>query len=653
METAAGHYEATAYAERRRGVRGSVLELKDRAIGRALRNEQLEEQRLSKKVALAVFSSDALSSTAYGPQEILLVLALAGSGALGWSLPIALAITGLLAIVVLSYSQTIRAYPHGGGAYTVAMENLGRFAGLTAGAALLIDYTLTVAVSISASVEAIVAAEPALLGAAVPLAAAMIATIATANLRGVRESGTLFAIPTYGFVVVLGATIATGVVRVLVGDAPNLLAVGAPERELPPPEHALSLFLLLRAFAAGCAALTGVEAIANGVQAFRPPEARNAVRTMVVMAVLLAGLVLGTTLLARHFGVVYLEGDHATVLSQIGERVFGRGVMFYALQGFTSGILFLAANTAFADYPRLAAVLSRDGYLPRVFRQRGNRLVFSYGVAALSAVAILLVVAFQARTTRLIPLYAFGVFLSFTLSQAGMVVHWWRLRGPGWRASALVNGFGACVTAVVTLIVVVTKFGEGGWMVLVAVPAVGSLLWFIGRYYVRLRRVLHVPAGATFDIRPHGEEPGPVLVPVQQIDLATLMALAAACERGHDVRAVHVVVDPDDPGDIEARWRSQFPGVPLVVIESPYRSVAAPFARYVEDVLHEPPYRVTVVLPEVARRHWYERLLVNQSTGAIARELGRNRRVQLERFVYHPGSPGRRGHSRPGGVAEA
>lgn len=644
VETGGGRYEATPYAERRRGLGGFALDLKDVVIGRSMSNLRLAEQRLSRKVALAVFSSDAISSTAYGPQEVLLILALAGSGALTYSLPIVLAIVGLLAVVVLSYSQTIRAYPHGGGAYTVALENLGKAAGLTAAAALLIDYTLTVSVSISASVEAIVAAFPGLQHLSVAMAVAMVGVIATMNLRGVRESGTVFAIPTYGFIIVLGTTIAVGVAKVLLSDSPNIFAAGTPDRALPEATHSLSLFLLLRAFAAGCSALTGVEAVSNGVQAFKPPEWKHAIETMTAMGIILGSLLLGTTLLARHYGVVYLEGDHATVLAQIGEHVFGRGAMFFALQAFTAGILFLAANTSFADYPRLAAVLAKDTYLPRVFRQRGNRLVFSYGIIALAAMAIGLIVLFQAKTTRLIPLYAFGVFLSFTLSQAGMVRHWHRLRGRGWRLSMAINGFGAAVTAVVTAIVVVTKFNEGGWMVVVAVPVAAAGLFFVGRYYARLRRLLHVPAEATFDMRPRGDAPEPVLVPVQEINLALVMALGAACERARAVEAVHVEVDPDQPDDIEAQWRRQFPGVPLVVIDSPYRNVADPFARYVEDRLREPPYGVTVLLPIIGTRRWWERLLVNQSAGAIARRLRGNRRVRVERYVYHPGGPGRRRH---------
>ncbi|WP_322819355.1 APC family permease [Tepidiforma sp.] len=641
VETSAGRYEATPYAERRRGLGGFALDLKDLVIGRSMANARLAHERLSKKVALAVFSSDAISSTAYGPQEVLLILVLAGAGALTYSLPIVLAIVGLLAVVVVSYSQTIRAYPHGGGAYTVALENLGRGAGLVAAAALLIDYTLTVSVSVAASVEAIVAAFPAMQGTSVLLAAAMVALIATMNLRGVRESGTVFAIPTYGFIVVLGTTIVVGIGKVLLSDSPNLFAAGVPDRPLPEQTEALSLFLVLRAFAAGCSALTGVEAVSNGVQAFRPPEWRNAIQTMVTMAIILGSLLLGTTLLARHFGVVYLEGDHATVLAQLGERVFGRGAMFYALQGFTAGILFLAANTSFADYPRLAAILARDSYLPRVFRQRGNRLVFSYGILALATMSIVLLVLFGAKTTRLIPLYAFGVFLSFTLSQAGMVVHWYRLRERGWRASMVVNGFGAVVTAVVTGIVVVTKFHEGGWMVVVAVPAGALGLWLVGRYYARLRRLLHVPAEAVFDMAPRGAGPETVLVPVQEVNLALVMALGAACERSRSVEGVHVVVDPDQPDDLDEQWAKQFPHIPLVVIDSPYRNVADPFLRYVEDRLREPPYRLVVMLPEIETRHRFERLLVNRSSEAIAKRLRGQRRVAVERYWFHPGGTGR------------
>ncbi len=627
IPTAPGHWEATEYAEDRRGLRGALLGLKDTLVGRALSNVRLVEQRLSKKVALAVFSSDNLSSTAYASQEIILVLVLAGTAALYLSVWLSLAIAGLLAMVAISYRQTIRAYPAGGGAYIVGHDNLGVVPGLVAGAALLIDYVLTVSVSISASVEAIVSAAPGLHAYAVPVAVGMVMLIAVGNLRGVRESGTIFAIPTYGFIAILSATLVFGMLKVFASDEPNILATGEPTKEVT-ATHALTLFLVLRAFAAGCTALTGVEAISNGVSAFKEPSAKNAVRTLTVMVVLLGAFFVGVTLLARHFGIVYEEGDRETVLSQVGNEVFGRNAVYYALQVFTAAILFLAANTSYADFPRLGAILSRDGYLPRFFHQRGNRLVFSYGIAALTGMSILLIVAFGASTTRLIPLYAMGVFLSFSISQAGMVRRWLRLRGSGWRRSVAISGLGAVLTTVVFCIILITKFEAGGWMVVVTLPLLALLLYRIGGYYRRLRRETRVPSDAVFDLQPRGPSRVPALVPIEEVNLPTLIALGAACERSSSVHAVHVEYDPEHAPGLVERWERQFPGIPLVVIDSPYRTVAEPLAWYVLDRVREWPNEVTVVVPVVTPRRRWQRPLVNQSTRRL-RALVRGRRVNV------------------------
>lgn len=641
VETEKGHFEATEYAERRAGWGGRILNFKDRIIGTSVSSARLSEQRLSKKVALAVFSSDALSSTAYATQEIILILVIAGTANINLSLPIALAITALLAVVVISYSQLIRTYPAGGGAYTVALENLGRVAGVVAGAALLIDYTLTVSVSIAACVEAIASAAPSAHDFAVPLSIALVLLIALGNLRGVRESGTVFAIPTYGFVFILGATIVGGMVKVFLSDAPNVLETGDPQRQVEQTGNVLMWFLVLRAFSAGCAALTGVEAISNGVSAFKPPEWRNAIVTMAAMGLLLAFLFIGTTLLARHFGIVYEEGDRETVMSQVGAEVFGRNLFYYALQGFTAGILFLAANTAFNGYPLLAALLARDGYLPRIFHQRGNRLVFSYGIGALAGGSILLLIAFNATTTRLIPLYAFGVFLCFTLAQAGLVRRWFRLKPPGWRRSAMINGFGAVVTGVVMVIIVVTKFAQGGWLVVVAVPLASIAIWRIGVFYRRLHRTLFVSPDAQLDIHPRGESRVPVIVPVEEVNLATVMTLGAACERSRDVTAVHVVVDPDTPSTVEDRWNRQFGAIPLVVIDSPYRNVGDPIARYIDDRLKRAPHEVTVMVPLLEGHRWYQRPLVNQSLKRLTHMLRQRRHVEVATVPFSVGGRGR------------
>ena len=642
VETQRGHFEATEYAERRTGWLGRLRDVEDRVIGSSMSSARLEGERLSKKVALAIFSSDALSSTAYATQEIILILVIAGTGTLGFSLPISMAIIALLGIVIVSYSQLIRAYPAGGGAYTVAHENLGRWPGLVAGASLLIDYTLTAAVSIAACVEAIVSAVPAVHPYAVPLAVGLISLIALANLRGVRESGTIFSIPTYGFVFILSATIIIGMIKVFFGDSPNILAVGTPSQNPVGEGDPLMWFLVLRAFSAGCAALTGVEAISNGVSSFKRPEWLNAIKTMAAMGLLLGFLFLGTTLLARHYGIVYVHGDRETVMSQVGEHVFGRNLFYYLLQGFTAGILFLAANTAFNGFPMLGAILARDGYLPRLFHQRGNRLVFSYGIIALTGFAILLLVSFSATTTRLIPLYALGVFLCFTLAQVAMVKRWTSVRGPGWRKSAIINGSGGVVTGFVFLIILVTKFSQGGWMVVVLIPVITVWLFSIGGFYKKLQRALHVAPEAVLDLRPKGTSMIPVVVPVEEINLATVMTLGAACERSRNVTAVHVMVDPDEHSTVAARWDRQFPGVTLVVIDSPFRTVADPIASYVNDLLKESPHEVTVMIPSLEVQHWYHRPLVNQSLGRLTTLLARRRQVNIVKIPFSAGNLRRR-----------
>ncbi|MBI2766893.1 MAG: APC family permease [Chloroflexi bacterium] len=634
-------FEATAYAEERRGWRGRYLGARDSLLGDSMSNARLQEERLSKKVALAIFSSDALSSTAYATQEILLILVLAGAGAIRYSLPISAAIVLLLAIVVISYRQTIRAYPGGGGAYIVAHENLGVAPGLLAASSLLIDYVLTTAVSIAAAVEAIYSAFPAAHGYAVPIAVAMVVVIALGNLRGIRESGTIFSIPTYGFIVVLGGTLVVGMLKVFTSSEPNVFAVGQTTRTVE-AEQTLTLFLILRAFSAGSTALTGVEAISNGVSAFKPPEWKNAASTMTSMALVLGALFLGTTLLARHYGIVYLHGDQKTVMSQIGEQVFGRNVFYYTLQFFTAAILFLAANTAYNGFPLLGAILARDGYLPRIFHQRGNRLVFSYGIIALTGFAILLLVVFNASTTRLIPLYALGVFLSFSLAQAGMVRRWRRIKDAGWRRSAIINGIGAVATAVVFVIILVTKFTQGGWMVVVLLPIMTLWLFRIGGFYKRLHRSLFVAPDAVLDLRPHGRSSAPIIVPVEEVNLATIMALSDACERSSDVTAVHVAFDVDSPQAVEQRWDQQFPAIPLVVIDSPYRTVADPIAVYINDRLRQPPHEVVLVIPVLEGQRWYQRPLVNQSLKRLTSRLQARRHVTVIPFPFHVGAPGRR-----------
>lgn len=624
------------------GWKRPYLRARDLVIGGTLANWRLETERLSKLKALAVFSSDALSSTAYATQEILFVLILAGSGAIDLSLPIAAAITTLLFVVVISYRQTVRAYPNGGGAYIVAHENLGATPGLIAASSLLIDYVLTVSVSTAAAMDALASLNSGFRPYAVEVAVLAVAFIALMNLRGVRESGSVFAIPTYAFVLSLGLAIAVGLTKVLL-HGENPLVAGAPRESLEPLEG-VGLLLLLRAFSNGCAALTGVEAISNGVQAFKRPSSRNAAQTLMIMGFILGSLFMGVTVLARHHGFVPHEDN--TIPAQLGAESFGDGsLLFVILQTMTAGILILAANTAFADFPRLSAILARDDYMPRLFYSRGNRLVFSYGIVALAGLASTLLVAFDARTTRLIPLYALGVFLSFTLSQSGMVMRWWRTRDPGWQRSLAINGVGGSVTGVVFLIILQAKFAEGAWIVVILIPTLAWFMALIARFYRRLRRDLNVAPGAVLDLAPGGPSRVPTVVPVEDINLATVLALGSACERSSDVTAVHVTMDPDQPSTVEVRWRHQFPNIPLVVIDSPFRTVADPIAGYVADRVRHLPHQVWVTIPIVETRHWHQRILVNQSLRRLPALLARNRRVVVTTVPFSMGTRRKRSWS--------
>ena len=589
-------------------------------IGAPLPSAQMVHERLNKIQALAVFSSDALSSVAYATEEILLVLVLAGSAALGLSLPIALAIVGLLVIVVFSYYQTIHGYPSGGGAYIVAHENLGEGPGLVAAAALLTDYVLTVAVSISAGIAATTSAFPALLPWRIELCLIAIALIAWANMRGVRESGTLFSVPTYGFLVLFLSLIAVGLFRLTTGTLEPTAAAAAPTGE--GTLQALSLFLILRAFASGSTALTGVEAISNGIPAFRKPEATNAGKTLVAMATLLGIMFLGITFLARSLHIIPMESE--TVVSQIARQVFGEGPIYLALQTATTLILVLAANTSFADFPRLAAILSRDRYLPRQLTNLGDRLVFSNGILLLAILASALVVIFGGRTHGLIPLYAVGVFLSFTLSQAGMVRHWRRLRGSGWQWKAVINSVGAVATGVVLLIQIATKFLHGAWVVLLLIPVIVWMFHSIKKHYLAVADQLSLES-VCCEEWPEADtrERHKVLVFVSGMHRGTLGALRFARTLSKDVTAVMAEVDLDRTERVKERWQRWGHDVPLVVLESPYRSTVGPLLDYLDQTDARDPERglAVVVLPEfVAARRWQE-LLHNQTARLIKNAL--------------------------------
>jgi amino acid transporter len=577
--------------------------LKRFLVGEPKATAQAPHERLSNPVALAVFSSDALSSVAYATEEILLVLVLVGAAALAWTSAIAVAIGLLLLIVTVSYRQTIQAYPAGGGAYLVSKDNLGVPAGLVAGGALLIDYVLTVAVSVAAGVAAITSAWPALYGQRVLLGIVAVAAIAIANLRGLRESGRLFAVPTYLFIVSFLGLIVLGLARLLWGETP---VVPLPSSPLT-PMAAVTPFLILRAFASGCTALTGVEAISDGVPAFRKPEADNAKRTIAWMAGILLILFLGITFLAREYEVLPREGE--TVVSQLARMIVGTSPFYYVIQAATALILLLAANTSFADFPRLSYFLARDRFLPRQLVNRGDRLVFSNGVIVLALLASLFLVLFRGETHALIPLYAVGVFISFTLSQAGMVRRHLRLRETGWQRGILINGAGAVTTAVVLTVVGGTKFVHGAWLVVVMIPILVGMFYAIHRHYRQVAEQLHIKHFAVPDKMTHA-----VLLLVSDVHMGILNALNYARAISPEVEAVYVSLDEEATKQTRLRWGLWSGGVPLVILDSPYRSVVQPLIEYVNKIQAERQVDfVTLVLPEFVPARWWHHLLHNQT----------------------------------------
>jgi amino acid transporter len=592
-------------------------------IGRPLASEEEIGERLSKKKALAIFSSDAISSSAYATEEILRVLVLAGAGiALSLSLEVAAAIAVLLAVVALSYRQVCRAYPSGGGAYSVSKENLGTIASLVAAAALFIDYVMTVAVSTASAVSQVYSVVPTLYGVRIEIAVVAIVLITTANLRGLRESGNIFAVPTYLFVGLALLMIAIGVMNVVTGGAHDIQQTDAVQNG----SEGLGLFLLLKAFASGSVALTGTEAIANGVPAFKPPESKNAAATLVAMAVLLGVLFIGITFVSDAYGIEPTRDGGQTVVALVAGTIFGDGSpLFYLFQAATALILFLAANTSFNAFPRLAALLAIDGYMPRQFAFRGDRLAFSYGIVVLAAIAAVLLVAFGGDVHALIPLYSVGVFVCFTLSQIGMVRHWYRerLADRFWWGRAAINGFGAVLTAVVLVVVASVKFADGAYLVVILIPTLVAVMLFIHRQYDASRRELAVKPDLVF-ANPKREER--VIIPIPGVTRAVIQAVNVARSISDDVRAVFITENPDDAQEIRERWERQVPKVPLVVVESPYRALTGPLQAYL-DVLDAawPPDRPSpitfVVLPEYVARRWWERILYNQSVKRLRSAL--------------------------------
>ena len=591
-------------------------------FGRRLSIHEDSAERLNKKKALAIFSSDAISSSAYATEEILRVLVLAGAAALLVSIPIAIAIAFLLGVVSISYRQEIYAYPSGGGDYAVARANLpGIFALIVAGA-LLIDYVMTVAVSTSSAVEQVISAVPGLHDWRVPIAAGAILLIMLGNLRGLRESGNIFAIPTYVFVFSTLFMIVAGIFRIVV------LGEGQPPPEPLPGAHdpleVLGILLVLRAFASGSVALTGVEAIANGVPAFQPPESRNAARTLGVMAILLGVLFVGLTVVADGFGIVPVDEPAVkTVISQVAATIFGNDtIAFYFYQAFTAMILFLAANTSFNAFPRLAAILARDGYMPRQFSFRGDRLAFTSGIVILSVAAIAVIAAFGGIVTALIPLYAVGVFAAFTIGQVGLVRHWLAERSAGWRRKLSINAFGAALTFGVFVIVLVAK-APTSLLIAVVVPVMILVMLFIHRQYKASAE--HLAVREDFVIQPLQRDER-VIIPIPGINRAVIQAINVGRSIAPDVRAVLISDEPEEAAGIRTRWERQLPDVPLVIVESPFRALVGPLLAYLhvldETWPEDKPDPVTfVVIPEYVARNWWERILYNQSANRLRRAL--------------------------------
>jgi len=578
--------------------------LRDFLTGPPLPTGRLAAERLNKLRALAAFSPDALSSIAYANQEIYLGLVAAGAAGLGYAWPIGLAITSLLVVLALSYFQTIPAYPAGGGSYTVARENLGRGLGLVAAGALLIDYVLTAAVSLTAGVAAIASAFPVLWPHRTLLALVLLVLITLANLRGLRESGTLMSIPVYLFLACYLGMLAVGLVRAIL-EGPTVLASTAP-----PPVVPLTTFLLLHAFASGCTALTGIEAISNGVPAFRPPETRNARQTLGVMAILMGILFVGSIGLTQFFGIVARSDE--TILSALAARLLGHGPFYILVQVATLLILAVAANTSFAGFPRLGKVLAQDRYLPHQFSQLGDRLVYSNGMLVLAGLTGLLIFAFGGDSHALIPLFAVGVFLAFSLSQAGMVVHWVRLRGPGWQVKALANGLGALTTTLTLAIVAVSKFLDGAWIVILLIPLMVLIFETVHRHYDEVSRELTL-RGLPPSLKPL---PAPRLViPISSVHRGVVEALRYARAISEQVTAVYVETEPGSGERVRQAWQAWGQDVPLVIVPSPYRSIVGPLLDYLdrEDAEVNDGQLASVLLPEFVPARWWQLLLHNQT----------------------------------------
>ncbi len=581
-------------------------------LGRPIATAEEMQERLSKKFALPVFASDAISSTAYATEEILLALVLAGAAAASFSFGISVAVVVLLVFVALSYQQTVYAYPGGGGSYVVSRENLGLLPGMVAAGSLMVDYVMTVAVSVASGVAAIISAFPEIAGYRIWVCVGLIVFIAILNLRGISESAKVFAFPTYAFIVLCAGLVVVGIVRWAMGD---LHAAAGAVGGTTTIQGAALLWIVLRAFSGGCSAMTGTEAISNAVPAFKKPESRNASLTLGVMAGILAFLLLGVTGLTQVAHI--LPEENETVLGSLGHVVYGGGFFYYALQIATMAILVLAANTSFSGFPRLASVLARDGLMPRQFMNRGDKLVFSNGILGLTVAAIVVLVAFGGQVHRLIPLYAVGVFTSFTLSQAGMVVRWFRLKDKGWQHRAAMNGFGAALTGIVTVVVLVTKFLGGAYIVIIAVVILILAFYTVRRHYDRVARFLSPQGekelerlGQLAISRPRTT----VVLFVSQVNELTARSLALG--RGlapDDFHATTIASDPAQVLNLQRTWQEMDINIPLVVVDSPYREFIRPALEYIKSLRPGPNHTVTVIIPEFVVEHWWENFLHNQN----------------------------------------
>ena len=618
-------------------------------IGRPLSTADAAHQTIGKAIGLAVFASDALSSTAYATQEILVILAAAGTMAFGIVFPISIAIVLLLGIVTISYEQTIHAYPDGGGAYIVARDNLGEFPALIAGAALLTDYVLTVSVSISSGVAQITSAFPMLYDYRVWLSVGFILLVMLINLRGVKESGTAFAIPTYFFVVLMFITVGTGLFRAFFTHTLGTV-VNPPDLELLEGLSKITPFLILHAFASGTTALTGVEAISNGITAFKEPRSKNAGITLIWMSLILGSLFLGISYLAKEVGVVPSESE--TVVSQLARTIFaGRGTLYLMLIGATTVILIMAANTAFADFPRLGALVAKDGFLPRQLNYRGSRLVYSSGIMTLAIIASVILIIFKASVTRLIPLYAIGVFLSFTLSQGGMALRWYKIgklkpgeekseRGStlryvkGWPTKMLINGFGSVCTAVVMLVFAITKFYDGAYVVLILIPVLVAVFWGIHHHYKGLAKKLSLN---NFGAIPPHHTRHRVIMPVSGVHQGTLAALRYARMLSSDVTAVHIITEPRESEKVQKKWETWGQGVRMVMLNSPYRLFLEPLLEYITGIAkqRQPGETITIVVPEFVDNNPMATALHTNTAELLRRQLKRQHGIVIINVPYH------------------